>query len=310
MFRIRPFSLASRIGYRTGVKNFPRKSIPSLIAKRSITNAFQHGVPPPHPMPPVKKVRAYRWPIILALAMLVSGVAFRYYTAHNYPPEVASKLRKGLRAELDGGGKGKPDYKLALQYYLEALEEADNSNLHYLSDEYTGLQIKIAEMYEKLGMEEEARLIYRELGTSYIQALTDGTAVSAEVRPHMIQRDLRVALKTAISEATTNPEVAKMGLLVHFTIAQMEVANRDPAVAELINSEKTRANFNISIPVEGAPSKFDTKAWEPFRDELFSARDSTYSQLAACSVPRHSCFCHHFRVVFWIKPLCSGIPRT
>jgi tetratricopeptide (TPR) repeat protein len=177
-------------------------------------------------------------------------------------------------AEINGAGYRKPDYKLALQYYLEALEEADNVGLHYLSDEYTGLQIKIAEVYEKLGMMEEARLLYREMGTSYIQALADGKTVAPALRPHIIQRDLRVALKTAMLESTINPAVAKMGLLVHFLMAQREVASRDPKIAEMINAEKTRSEINVSIDVDGATNKDQMEAWMPFREELFAARDS------------------------------------
>jgi hypothetical protein len=238
--------------------------------RRTITSHFQ----PPPPLPPQGKVRPYRWVIIVGAAMAVSLFSFRYYTQHNYPPEVAAKLRKGLRAELDGGGQGEPDYKLALQYYLEALEEADLVGLHYLSDQYTGLQIKIAEMYEKLGMNEEARWLYRELGTSYVQALADGKSISASVRPHIIQRDLRIALKTAMYEATTNPNFAKMGLLVHFLLAQREVSERDSEIAELINGEKNRTAINLTLPLDAeSRNAKHVEAWQPFRDELFSARD-------------------------------------
>lgn len=176
-------------------------------------------------------------------------------------------------AEINGAGFRKPDYKLALQYYLEALEEADKVGLSYLSDEYTGLQIKIAEVYEKLGMLEEARLLYREMGTNYIQALSDGKSVTPHLRPHIIQRDLRIALKTAMMESSINPAVAKMGLLVHFMMAQREVASRDPEVAKMIEAERTRAEIKVALESDGSTSKEHMDVWMPFRDELFSARD-------------------------------------
>lgn len=244
----------------------------AIVPKRILIRGIGSYVPPPQPM--AKTTKPYRWVLVLTGGLLSAAIAFKYYTWHNYPPEVAAKLRKGLRAEIDGGGPKKPDYKLALQYYLEALEEADKTNINPLSDEYTGLQIKIAEMYEKLYMDNEARALYRELGTSYIQALADGTKIDERLRPHLIQRDLRVALKTAMYESSVNPNIAKMGLLVHFMMAQKEVASKDPDAAKLIQSERNRSEINLSIPIDEAGKGIKkSDAWQPFRDELFSARD-------------------------------------
>lgn len=245
-------------------------SVPRNNSRMLIRN--MNNFSPQQPIAP--KRSSLRWPLIIAAAIGVSYFGFRYYTKHNYPPEVAKKLRQGLRAEIDGGGKGAKDYNMALKYYLEALEEADKVGLYHLSDEYTGLQIKICEMYEKLGMIEEARLMYRELGTSFIQALTDGKTVSPSLRPHMIQRDLRVALKTAMYESSINPNVAKMGLLVHFVMAQKEVASKSPELAEMIKAEKNKESVNISLNLDpGSIKQEHLDAWSPFRDELFNSRD-------------------------------------
>jgi hypothetical protein len=223
-----------------------------------------------------KRPKPYSWLILLGLSGFLGLTAFKYYTRHNFPPPVAAKLRKGLRAEREvSEGKGKEkDYTLALQYYLEALQEADEIGMDSLSDEYTGLQIKIAEMYEKLGMDEEARLLYREIGTFYIQALASGN-VAPSIRPHLIQRDLRIALKTAMHESSINPNVAKMGLLVHFLMAQKEIANRDEELAKIINGEKTRTSIDLKLIADpDSPlMKKHAESWEPFRDELFSSRD-------------------------------------
>lgn len=178
----------------------------------------------------------------------------------------------GLSAE--NMPEGEEDYKIALYCYLEALEEADKTGLHILSDEYTGLQLKVAEMYEKLGMINEARLMYSELSTAYIQALADGKSVPNKLRPHLIQRGLRVALKTAILESATDSELAKMSLAVHLIMAQDEVAKKSPEMAKLIKGGNVQKNFNISLSVDGGashPEHYD--AWQPFRDELFYARD-------------------------------------
>ncbi|CAN6628971.1 mitochondrial inner membrane i-AAA protease supercomplex subunit Mgr3p [Trichomonascus vanleenenianus] len=264
--------IAGRRRLLSGACGISRTAIGSRVCARSITHAFQF----PEPPPPEPK-RSWRWPIIFAVALGVSYGAFRLYTRHNYPPSVAALLREGLRAEIDGNGKGYKDYNLALQKYLEALEKADEANMDKMSDEYTGLQIKICEMYEKLGMMEEARLMYRELGISFISALVDGMAVPAGLRPHLIQRDLRVALKTAMHESAVNPTVAKMGLLVHFKLAQKEVAARSPELAKMIANERNpymAQNISLALSVdEESKNREQMAAWQPFRDELFNARD-------------------------------------
>lgn len=234
-----------------------------LLFKRSITSMF--------PPPPSKKSRIGK---VLVLSSLVAMAAvygyWKYITFHNFPPEVAEKLRQGLYAEGSAGGF---DYKTALFHYLEALEEADKVGLHALSDEYTGLQLKIAEMYEKLDMKNEASMVYKELGIAYITALTDDNVIPVELRPHIIQRDLRVALKIAYLESATNPEMAKIGLMVHFRLAQDEVAKKSPELAKMINGSNQKRNINIPLSLNGEVNNDYADAWKPFRDELFNARD-------------------------------------
>lgn len=214
------------------------------------------------------RLKYFSYSLLGAVAVLYGY--WKYITWHNYPLEVAQKLREGLYAEGTAGGL---DYKKALVCYLEALEEADKVGLHALSDEYTGLQLKVAEMYEKLNMLDEARHVYQELGTAYIQALTDGKSIPDHLRPHVIQRDLRVALKTAHLESATNAQMAKMSLMVHILVAQEEVAKRSPEMAELIKGRNTRKDFNIPISLDEKSKAEHLAAWQPFRDELFNARD-------------------------------------
>lgn len=254
----------------------PKVKIPTIIPKRNIANAFafsEQGTMPPPPPPQ----RSWRWPVIIFTAMIVSYGSFKYYTRHNFPPQVASKLKEGLRAEMDGFSQGKKNYQLALEKYLEALQIADELEMDHISDEYTGVQIKICEMYEKLGMGEEARMMYRELGISLVQALS-ANEVPSVLRPHLIQRDLRVALKTAMSDSAHDPNFARMGLLIHCKLAQNEIASKSEELKQLIESEsnKTRGPLKLNLNPEEHKSeknKERIEAWQPFRDELFSARD-------------------------------------
>lgn len=229
--------------------------------------------PPPPPPPRSKKGKYALYALLGAGALAYASYSYLQAAYHGYPPAVLELLRLGLAAESSADGN-EPDYKAALYCFLQALEEADKSDLHFLSDEYTGVQLKVAEMYEKLGMVDEARLMYRELCTAFIQALADESEVPAKLRPLLIQRGLRVALKTAYLESSINVDVAKMSLMVHFMMAQDEVAKRSPEMAKLIKGGNTQKSFNIPLSLDGEPTNSEFhEAWQPFRDELFSARD-------------------------------------
>lgn len=234
----------------------------SLMPARSMSTYF--------PPPPTKSKKGRYIGISLVLFLGAAYGYWKYITWHNYPPAVAAKLREGLFAESPAGGY---DYQLALRSYLAAVEEADNSILDPLSDEYTGLQLKVAEMYEKLNLHGEARLVYSEIGTAFVQALADGKKIPEELRPHLLQRSLRVALKTAYLESSVNPQMAKMGLMVHFAMAQEEVAKRNPDMAKLIHGSENQKSFDISLPLDAEANAEHVRAWQPFRDELFNARD-------------------------------------
>ena len=92
-----------------------------------------------------------------------------WWPKHTFPSSIAKFLRKGLWAESD---RGEFDYQLALKYYLQALEHANEIGLDPLSDEYTGIQLKIGEMFERLNMLTDAAYIYNEIATLYLTVLT------------------------------------------------------------------------------------------------------------------------------------------
>lgn len=262
--------------------------------------------PAPPPPPPPRKSHKLR-NVLLSLtagaaAILYTWVYMEATAGGEYPPTVLAHLRDGLTAEANN------DYDTALHSYILALQAADSdaAELHYLSDEYTGIQLKVADMYEKLDMHDAALQMYREMSTAFIQALAGSDSagvISAELRPHLIQRGLRVAIKTAFFQSATNPEAAKMSLLVHFLMAQDEVCKRSPEMAKLIkhgsgSGTASGPNRLFKIPVGSRvppPAKDDSLspssgtstaaatttaarapfefAWMPFRDELFYARD-------------------------------------
>ncbi|KAH3673318.1 hypothetical protein WICMUC_003778 [Wickerhamomyces mucosus] len=213
------------------------------------------------------------------------GLWWIYWPHHTFSSSVAKLLRKGLWAESE---KGKFDYQTALKFYLEALELAESENLDNISDELTGIQLKIGEMYERLHMNNEALMTYSEIAAAYLDALTTPGRVASHSRPHIVQKDLRVVVKI-VELNSSNPHASKMLLMTHFLIAQDEVSKRSAYVSDMIKSEK----FGVYEEIESGKPKIanveDSKialkedekshipknreAWEPFRDELFNARD-------------------------------------
>lgn len=198
-----------------------------------------------------KKIRFRLFYTTLAV-LLMAYAGWKYITFHRYPPSVAAKLRKALFAE------SQENYTEALEFYIEALEEADrlrgvavedtgkpvdpSSELHYLSDEYTGIQLKIAYMYENLGLNYDALQIYRELGTSYIHALQTNI-VPHNRRLDVMRRDLLVTIQAACLEAPIKGAAfTRFPLLVHFTMAQKELAEAHPELASLFEEESLRFN--------------------------------------------------------------------
>ncbi|KAM9902918.1 hypothetical protein OXX69_008123 [Metschnikowia pulcherrima] len=266
------------------------------------SRAYNYSHFPNYEAPPSKFKRFINFNLYLA-----SLTAFAYYMwwpKHTFPPSVAKILRKGLWAESD---KGEKDYQLALKHYLEALEECRELKMDRLSDEYTGIQLKVGEMYERLGMLDDAAFVYNEIATLYLSVLkaapdsVQGARVTGiDHRGHLIQKDLRIALKL-VELNRENPSLSKAILITHLLIAQEE-ANRKMgmgshdvsllAPGDLLNSTANKDNLeNLkqlndpkaeqelanalknSKAEEVIVLKTNPEAWEPFAEEFFSAMD-------------------------------------
>ncbi|ODV69950.1 hypothetical protein HYPBUDRAFT_117693, partial [Hyphopichia burtonii NRRL Y-1933] len=192
--------------------------------------------------------------------IVVTGFAYwQWWPKHTFPSLVAKILRLGLWAESD---KGENDFELALKHYLEALEECKKLEMDDLTDEYTGVQLKIAEMYERLGKLDEANFIYNEISILYVSVLTaspeskQGLRVkNLNHRCHLIQKDLRLSIKLVENEQK-NPSLSKAILQTHLIIAQDQL-DRLIAVQNKLNDDNS--NSSLITP--------------PFIEELLTAQD-------------------------------------
>ncbi|CDO95918.1 unnamed protein product [Kluyveromyces dobzhanskii CBS 2104] len=248
-------------------------------------------VPPNHDT----RKKRYNWVFGLGVAGALSfGLWWFYYPHHNYPRSVSKLLRKALWEESD---KKEFNYQGALKYYIEALEQCEKIQMDPLSDEYTGIQLKIAEMYEHLNFEKEANSIYWEMVHKYYQALNTPGKIPEDLRPHVVQKDLRVLIKAL--EQNDDLMYGKKVLLSHLLLAQEEILSRsselksyfDSRKQDVIKSNKKNGHDIVVIKQKFDPDDFlkaikvdengcmildlhkNSSAWEPLKEEFFTARD-------------------------------------
>ncbi|GCE97109.1 mitochondrial inner membrane i-AAA protease complex subunit [Zygosaccharomyces mellis] len=277
--------LATRLGLRVPQRSFHRSSI--------LTNNLKSTIEKQHEQyhRKMKNLKIERWVFsVVGISALGYGVWYFYWPHHTFPVSVAKILRKGLWAESN---KESFNYQKAVEFYINALEECDKVHMNPISDEYTGIELKVAEMYEKLNMFEEANGIYLELLYRFYDALNSPGKVSVEQRPDMIRRDLRVLIKSL--EINKDLNVGKRNLLAHLLLAQEEILSRSPELKEFFERRKEKAK-NIFQGKALASTDFKTfideeniklndggymildlqknsSAWEPFKEEFFTARD-------------------------------------
>ncbi|CCE81717.1 Piso0_002382 [Millerozyma farinosa CBS 7064] len=225
--------------------------------------------------------------VAFGVAVFSGYVYYAWWPRHTFPSSVAKILRKGLWAESE---KGENDYQLALKYYLEALQHCDEIGLDSLSDEYTGIQLKVGEMFERLDMMEDAAFVYNEIATLYLKVLTaspkseDGRRIrSVDHRAHLIQKDLRLAIKL-VELNRNNPQLSKAILMTHLLIAQDEVKRKlgnqstiQSLTADANSPSMTVTDYKTTIGVDANGTvktiQKNPSAWEPFSDEFFNAMD-------------------------------------
>ncbi|KAF3992150.1 hypothetical protein FT663_01285 [Candidozyma haemuli var. vulneris] len=221
------------------------------------------------------KPSRFKKSLYFAIAFVtVSTFAYYYFwPKHTFPKSVAKILRKGLWAESN---KGNADWSLALKYYIEALQECDSLDMDTLSDEYTGIQLKIAEMYERLGMNEDASLLLTELNTYYVSVLTapPGSDLAKKVknkahRGRLIQRSLRTALK-ACQFMDGSPGFAKAFLITNLIIANDEAKSK--MAGDLI-AAATEGKEEFKELQGKTLNESNPDAFFPFAEEYFGVCD-------------------------------------
>ncbi|CAI4048323.1 hypothetical protein SKDZ_13G2410 [Saccharomyces kudriavzevii ZP591] len=185
------------------------------------------------------------------------------------------------------------NYNEALGRFIEALNVCDRSHVDPLSDDYTRIELKIAEMYEKLNMLDEAQSLYQELLSRFFEALNVPGKIDESERGEVLRKDLRILIKSL--EINKDIENGKKRLLQHLLLAQEEILSKSPELKEFFEKRKKKlsvikdisrdSNDDFKTFVSEEHIKFDdqgymildleknSSAWEPFKEEFFTARD-------------------------------------
>lgn len=292
------FSRSSLVGatcfraYGSSQYNYNEPFVPKQTVQ-PVINTYTYNPPS---LPPPQPPRGHRRNFAIATATAAIGLCYYLYAKfesdHLYSPLVEDCLRRGLFAESDAGDG---DFQLALKHYLQALDECDALGMDPLEDSYTGIQLKIAEMFERLGMIRDANFIYNEIATLYLSVLTASPTLhnyqrihSREHRRHLISRDLKVAIKL-VELNNLNSALCKAILMLHLLVAQDEVNQARGSTSQILLDAATgtgKQPFTATISPDsialssvgessGLPVTIDTHPewWEPFADEFFTGMD-------------------------------------
>lgn len=285
---------------------------PTSPSPRFPPSSISQTTPPPPPLPyydfpKARKIDTSRWYMIMGIAALFTIGSSLYFNPSSngitssslrdfkYGPKVAEYLKEAIWMESN---KASYNYSEALKYYIMALNEMPN-HVNKLSDSYTRIELKIAEMLEKLNMFDRSKDIYDELLNRFYLTLIDKSETSDRInvydRAELIRKDLRILIKSL--ELNQDIQLGKQNLLAHLLLAQEEVLMKSPELKEFFDKKKERAKNllkgqsmqldefqtfvnedNIILDKENNGLMFlnmekNSSAWEPFKEELFVARD-------------------------------------
>ncbi|KAG0682496.1 hypothetical protein C6P40_001691 [Pichia californica] len=195
---------------------------------------------------------------------LISGSVLMYLWQpwNPYSKDVSKELRKGLWQERDG----KEDYMSALKYYQNALQVAkEEDEMNQLSMKYTGIVLKIAEMYQNLKMTDNLIKTYYNLSTFIFENLIQGN-ISKEnpERDLLIDRDLIVITRWAVLLQQEKPENWYIDLKNEIWdriifIENSELLNKFPWLVENFKNKKINTEELIDIWAESTFYNLDIK---------------------------------------------------
>lgn len=206
----------------------------------------------------------------------VVGMALLYYIYPKspYPPTVNKPLRSGLYREMKYH-----DYETSLRFYIDARDECDRLNMNKTQNDYTGIEIKIAEMYEQLDLYKEAELIYLNILKRLANELSNNNMLNSLSKGILIKRDLSILSKMLENRTKFEQEIIEQQeelklIETHLKLTTDEIFRRDASLLKLImenSSDKTMVEYNL-VNRDHLVSKY-SNCFEPFQEEFITVRD-------------------------------------
>lgn len=305
-------TLRMPLSYSTNLNNqhFSKQSNQLLkmnVTKRHLyqfsnttTNSVNNQTPPlDNTSANGKKSTVLRNVLMLMILGLTAVIVIQPYNP--FPSPVAKELRKALWAER------KQDYLKSIGHYINALSIYDQGEIKTdkLSDEYTGIELKIMEMYLNLNMYKEASMVLLELSYRYYNYINDTILENKKVNYGLLSklycRDLRCVIKFVDIQfqhqnVGMNPDSLIRLLQAHLKLADSEIFAKDmniardlieesikfkqeapefpvyPKFANMITDDHLSTDDNgfLNINLNNHRTSF---IFEPFKDELFVAKD-------------------------------------
>ncbi|KAK9370673.1 hypothetical protein V1509DRAFT_616475 [Lipomyces kononenkoae] len=148
--------------------------------------------------------------LVFAGILTIAGIVYFMFPKHNYPKEVADLIRLGLKAERKDTSDS---YERAISFYLAALEVAEHLDMDQTCDEYTGLQIKVGEILERLEAYDAALLMYNNILENGIVWLQEDPRRAGTMSSDKVIRYLRVSVRAAELAETMGRASANLPML-------------------------------------------------------------------------------------------------
>lgn len=222
----------------------------------------------------------------LALVGLISvtgyGLYWLYYPHNNYPRSVSKPLRNALWQE-----RKFQDIKTSIRFYIDAINECKRLQMNELSDDYTGIEIKMAEMYEKLNDIDKANEVYLSIVYRIVNALKDESITNQSIRDNLLKRDLSLVNKIATNQTSTQTDNTVINhqldlIEFHLALVENEIYKRSPELQQsmvknakevpFVDVNQKSSNTQI-VSVEPEKLKQFSKLFTTFKEEYFVLRE-------------------------------------
>ncbi|KAH3665846.1 hypothetical protein OGAPHI_004034 [Ogataea philodendri] len=213
----------------------------------------------------------------IAVLLGTSGVLYLWQPWNPFSSEVSKHLRKGLWLETSKN----IDYLKALGHYQDALRQCRKENMDNLDPRFTGIVLKIAEMYGLLEMVDRQRDVYQRL-SDYLFAKLVNNEVPEEWKDQVIQRDLIVSTRLATLARPGETLLAMQELWDRMVFTEQQMVDKVPALkveGDMDIFEVLKIDSWLSkrrFIKENIPGDI---AWPRYMEDLVRARD-LYATLA------------------------------